>query len=41
VASFLKESKISLTKIAYDIEMYPTDPAATTYTSYSQVGIGD
>jgi len=39
VASFLKESKICPTKITYDIEMYPVDPTATSYTSYAEVGI--
>ncbi|XP_060873488.1 uncharacterized protein LOC132947255 [Metopolophium dirhodum] len=41
VSSFLKESKICLTKIVYDIEMFPLNPGATTYTSYSQVCKGE
>ncbi|XP_003246661.1 uncharacterized protein LOC100574284 isoform X1 [Acyrthosiphon pisum] len=41
VASILKESKICLTKIVYDIEMYPVDPASETFTSYSQVCKGE
>ncbi|XP_060852032.1 uncharacterized protein LOC132930276 [Rhopalosiphum padi] len=40
VVSYLKESKISLTKLTFIIEIYPLNNDATTYTSYAQVCSG-
>ncbi|XP_060852140.1 uncharacterized protein LOC132930328 [Rhopalosiphum padi] len=40
VVSYLKESKICLTKLTFIIEMYPTFKDATTFNSYAQVCSG-
>ncbi|XP_060852996.1 uncharacterized protein LOC132930904 [Rhopalosiphum padi] len=41
VALYLKESKICLTKLTYNIEMYPVYNDQTSYTSYKKVCKGE
>jgi len=40
VVSYLNETKISFTKVVFDIEMYPINNNSTTYSSYAQVCSG-